>query len=67
MNIQFGVGSSFSSYCVYNNSFSDFSSSTFIRDGMTAQISVWGATEKDKGPDSNKLKIANVGYSRISA
>lgn len=35
-------------------------SSTFIRDGMNAQISGWGATEKDKGPDSNNLKIANV-------
>ena len=35
-------------------------SSTFIRDGMNAQISGWGATEKDKGPDSNNLKIASV-------
>ena len=35
-------------------------SSTFIRDGMNAQISGWGATEQDKGPNSNYLKIGNV-------
>ncbi|CAH1726959.1 unnamed protein product [Chironomus riparius] len=35
-------------------------SSSFVRDGMNAQISGWGATDKDKGPDSNNLKIANV-------
>ncbi|XP_070493862.1 chymotrypsin-1-like [Chironomus tepperi] len=35
-------------------------SSSFVRDGMNGQISGWGATETDKGPDSNNLKIANV-------
>ena len=35
-------------------------SATFVRDGMNAQISGWGATEQDKGPNSNNLKIGSV-------
>jgi len=35
-------------------------SATFVRDGMNGQISGWGATEQDKGPNSNNLKIGSV-------